>query len=75
MIRIYPNVGFFTWVVSYFVPKYKKNIPINTKMRSIALLFKFFSRKNIAPNKKDTTTLPRLTMETMEIIESSKLSA
>ena len=70
MIRIYPNVGFFTWVVSYFVPKYKKNIPINTKMRSIALLFKFFSRNRMAPKMNDTSTLLRRTIETMEIIES-----
>ena len=44
---------------------------MSTRMRSIALLFRFFSWKNSAPKKKDTTTLPRRTIETMEIMESS----
>lgn len=56
---------------SYLLPKYKKNIPISTKIRSTALLFKFFSRKNKAPNRNDTTTLPLRTIDTMDIIESS----
>ena len=58
-------------IKSYLLPKYRKNIPINTKIRSTALLFKFFSRKNRAPNKNETTTLPRRTIETIDIMESS----
>ncbi|EFR51567.1 hypothetical protein BFAG_00260 [Bacteroides fragilis 3_1_12] len=56
---------------SYLVPKYRNIIPINTRIRSIALLFKFFSRNIIAPKRKDTMTLPLRTIETIEIIESS----
>ena len=52
------------------LPKYRKNIPISTRIRSTALLFKFFSRNTSAPQRKDTMTLPRLTIDTMEIIES-----
>lgn len=55
----------------YLVPKYKKNIPINTKTRSMALLFKFFSRKKSAPQANDTTTLPLRIMETTLMSESS----
>lgn len=56
------------------LPKYRKNIPISTKIKSITLLFKFFSRKTRAPKRNDTTTLPLLTIETIEIIDPSKLS-
>lgn len=66
-----PNRTANNQCTSQRLPKYKKNIPINTKMRSTALLFKFFSRKKSAPKRKETTTLPRRTIETMEIMESS----
>lgn len=59
----------------YLVPKYKNIIPISTKAKSTALLLKFFSRKSKAPKRKETMTLPRRIMETMEIIESSWLKA
>ena len=57
------------------MPKYRHIIPNNTKSRSNALLFKFFSWKNNAPAVKVTNTLLRLTIETIEIIESGKVNA
>ena len=50
-------------------------MPISTKAKSTTLLFKFFSRKNMAPHRNDTTTLPRRTIDTMEIMAPSRLRA
>ena len=58
---------------AYRLPKYKNIIPISTSAKSTALLLRFFSRNTIAPNIKETSTLPRLTIDTMEIIAPSKL--
>ena len=60
---------------SYRLPKYRNIIPISTSAKSTALLLRFFSRNTIAPNMKETRTLPRLTMDTIEIIAPSKLKA
>ena len=57
------------------LPKYRKNMPTSTRIRSTTLLLRFFSWKTIAPNRKDTTTLPRRTIDTMEIMEPSRLNA
>ena len=56
---------------AYRLPKYKNIIPISTSAKSTALLLRFFSRNTIAPNRKETSTLPRLTIDTMEIIAPS----
>ena len=47
---------------AYRLPKYKNIIPISTSAKSTALLLRFFSRNTIAPNRKETSTLPRLTI-------------
>jgi hypothetical protein len=60
---------------TYELPKYKNIIPIRISNKSIALLFKFFSLNTIAPKRKETITLPRRTIETMEIMASSRLKA
>lgn len=44
-------------------------MPSSTKARSTALARRFFSLKNSAPQMKLTTTEPRLTIETMLIMD------
>ena len=44
-------------------------------MYAFKILFRFFSLKTMAPNRKETITLPLLIIETIEIIASSKLKA
>ncbi len=57
------------------VPISRKVSPINTKIRSIALLRRFFSWKNMAPNRNETITLLRLIMDMIEIIDSLEVKA
>ena len=54
---------------------YKNTIPNKTRARSTILLLRFFSWKNKAPKRKETTTLPLLTMETIDIMAPGRLSA
>lgn len=56
------------YLLSYLLPINKQAIPKSTNKRSMALERKFFSLKIIAPNKKETITLPRRTIETIAII-------
>ena len=47
---------------------YRNTIPSSTNARSKALAFRFFSWKNSAPNRKLTTTEPRLIIDTILIM-------
>ena len=58
---------------AYRLPKYKNIIPISTSAKSTALLLRFFSRNTIAPNRKETSTLPRLTIDTMKSLHRPSL--
>lgn len=49
--------------------------PIRIRVRSKALFLRFFSRNNRAPNTKETITLLRLIIETIDIIELSEVKA
>ena len=59
----------------YSAPKYRNIIPNNTSNKSKAFRFRFFSRKNIAPQRNDTMTLLLLTIDTTEISAPSRLRA
>ena len=50
------------------LPINKQTIPINTKIKSIALERRFFSLNIIAPKRKETMTLPLRTIDTTAII-------
>jgi hypothetical protein len=63
------------FIFFYFVPKYNKNIPIKTPIRSITLSFMFLSRMIIAPYKNGTITPERRMVDTTEIIESGNDNA
>ena len=53
---------------NYLLPINKQAIPINTKIKSIALERRFFSLNIIAPKRKETITLPLRTIDTTAII-------
>lgn len=53
---------------TYLLPINKHIIPKSTKSKSMAFDRRFFSFINIAPNAKDTITLPRRTIDTTAIM-------
>ena len=61
--------------ILHFEPKYRRNIPTNTPIRSMTFSFMYLSRITIAPYKKGTITPERRMVETTDIIESGNVSA
>ncbi len=59
-------------IIHPLLPMKRKSMEMSTKSRSTAFDLRFFSWKTSAPNRKLTTTEPRRTMETMEIMAPSR---
>ena len=59
----------------YRDPSHKKTMPTRMRMRSTALARRFRSRKSRAPQANETTTEPRRTIDTTEIMASGSRRA